>query len=71
MNMAEWRIYFAWLLGLSAIACGLVGLVIGVVDREWRLGVTGWFTAGTLVAVLAVVVFADEYFASRRRQRER
>ena len=70
MNMAEWRIQIARLLVFGAIACGILGLVIGVADREWKLGVTGWFTAGTLVALLAVAVFADEYFVSRRRQRE-
>jgi hypothetical protein len=28
--------------------------------------VTGWFTGGTLLAVLALVVLADEYFAVRQ-----
>ena len=70
MNMAEWRLHFARFLMLGAIACGIVGLVIGVVDHEWKLGVTGWFTAGTLVAVLSIVLLADEYFESRRRQRQ-
>ena len=53
---------------LAAIACGVVGLVVGVIDREWKLAVTGWFTGGTLVAVLSLVVLADEYFVSRGRQ---
>ena len=66
--MADMKIHFARLLMLGALACGIVGLVIGVVDREWKLGVTGWFTAGTLLAVLSIVVLADQYFASRRGQ---
>ena len=53
---------------LAAIACGVVGLVVGVIDREWKLAVTGWFTGGTLVAVLSLVVLADEYFVSRGQQ---
>jgi len=50
---------------LAAFGCGIVGLVIGVVDRTWKLGVTGWFTGGTLLALLTLVVLADEYFARR------
>ena len=64
----EPRIALARLLMLAAIACGVVGLVVGVIDREWKLAVTGWFTGGTLVAVLSLVVLADEYFVSRGRQ---
>lgn len=65
--MKEWRLIFAKLLMLGAIACGVVGLIIGVVDREWKLGVTGWFSGGTLLAILSIVALADEYFESRRR----
>jgi hypothetical protein len=50
---------------LSAFACGIIGLVIGVVDRTWKLGVTGWFTGGALLALLTLVVLADEYFVRR------
>ena len=65
--MKEWRLISAKLLTLGAIACGVVGLIIGVVDREWKLGVTGWFSGGTLLAILSIVALADEYFESRRR----
>jgi len=68
--MAEWRTSLSRLLILAAFACGIVGLVIGIVEREWKLGVTGWFTGGTLLAVLAIVVLVDEYFELRRRQRD-
>ena len=61
----EPRIILARLMMLGAVACGVTGLVVGLVDRTWKLGVTGWFTGGTLLAVLALVVLADEYFASR------
>lgn len=44
---------------------GVVGLIIGIVDGAWNLSVTGWFTGGTLLAVLAIVILADEYFATR------
>ncbi len=65
--MADWRLLLARILTIGAFACGIIGLVIGIVDREWKLGVTGWFTGGTLLAVLAIVVLADHYFESRRQ----
>ena len=61
----EPRIILARLMMLAAFACGIVGLVIGVVDRTWKLGVTGWFTGGTLLALLTLVILADEYFVRR------
>ena len=64
----ETRILFARLIMLGALACGVLGLVAGLVDREWKLGVAGWFTGGTLLAVLALVGLADEYFTSRRQE---
>ncbi len=67
--MAEWRILFARLLMLGGIACGIVGLVVGVADREWKLASTGWFTGGTLIAVLAIVLLADHYFESQKKGR--
>ena len=51
---------------LAAIVCGVIGLIIGIVDREWKLGVTGWFTGGTLLALLSLVFLADEYFRLRK-----
>ena len=63
----EPRILLARLSMLGAIACGVLGLIVGLIDRAWKLGVTGWFTGGTLLAVLALVVLADEYLATRRR----
>ena len=68
MNMAEWRTLLGRLCGLAALGCGIVGLVIGIVERTWKLGSTGWFTGGTLLALLAVILLLDEYIAFRRRQ---
>ena len=64
----ERRILLARLFAIAAFACGLIGLVDGLIQRVWRLGVTGWFTGGTLLAVLALVVLADQYFATRREE---
>ena len=59
------RIMVARLFMIGALATGVIGLVIGLIEKEWRLGVTGWFTGGTLLAILALVVLADEYFARK------
>ena len=45
-----WRLLLAKLIMVAALACGIIGLVAGLSDKEWKLGVTGWFTGGTLVA---------------------
>ncbi len=61
-----WRLMLARLFMLGALAAGVIGVVVGVIESEWRLGVTGWFTGGTLLAVLALVALADEYFELRK-----
>ena len=63
----EPRIMLARVTMLTAFACGVIGLVVGLTDRVWKLGVTGWFTGGTLLAVLAVIILADEYIESKKK----
>lgn len=59
------RIMLARLLMLGALVAGVLGLVAGLVDKTWKLGPTGWFTGGTLLAVLSLVVLAEEYSARK------
>ena len=59
------RIALARLLMLGGLTCGVIGLVAGLIDKMWKLEPTGWFTGGTLLAVLSLVVLADQYFASK------
>ena len=61
----EPRIMLARLFMLRALATGVIGLVAGLSDKAWKLGVTGWFTGGTLLAVLSLVALADHYFAQK------
>ena len=63
----ELRIMVARLMMLGALACGVIGLIAGLTDRQWKLGATGWFMGGTLLAVLGLMTLADEYFASKKR----
>lgn len=62
-----YRILIARLCILGALVCGVIGLCVGLIDHAWKLGVTGWFTGGTLLAVLALAVFAEEYIVTRGR----
>ena len=50
---------------LAAIVCGVIGLAGGLTDHNWQLGPTGWFTGGTLLAVLSLVTIVDDYVATR------
>ena len=65
---SQMKIRVARLFGVSAFACGAIGLIVGLIARTWRLGVTGWFTGGTLLALLAVALLADAYVETRNRQ---
>ena len=60
MSIVGWLKPLAELLMTSAFALGLIGLIAGMAERQWRLTPTGWFAAGTLVAVLAVAVMVYE-----------
>ena len=63
--MDNMRIMLARLFILGALGTGIIGLAVGLIEKEWRLGVTGWFTGGTLLAILALAILADEYCARR------
>ena len=64
------RILLARLLMLGALVNGVIGVAVGLADKTWKLGVEGWLTSGVLLAVLSLVVLADEYFATRGQRGE-
>ena len=39
--------------------CGLIGLLAGLTDHLWKLGPTGWFAGGALLALLGLCALAD------------
>ena len=65
--MALWRTWLARLFGLACVVLGIIGLIVGFTDSIWQLGVVGWFTGGTLLGVVAIVLLMDEYAEFRRR----
>lgn len=71
MRMETWRRVLVWLMVILAFACGIIGLLVGFLEKEWMLGITGWFTGGTLLAVMRMALMADEFMESRRRDRKR
>ena len=54
--------------GAAALAflCGVIGLVAGLTFHTWKLGPTGWFAGGGLLALLAVFALLDGALAAKR-----
>jgi len=45
---------------LSALICEILGLIVSWYDGfTWKLGAQGWFTGGTVIGLLAVVMYLD------------
>ena len=65
---AQWRVWLGRLGALGALTCGVIGLIVGFSDDlVWKLGVSGWFTGGTVAALLAIVMYLDAAAESRNR----
>lgn len=47
------------IVGALALACGIIGLLAGLTDHAWKLGPTGWFAGGGLLALLALIVLVE------------
>ena len=67
--MDIWRTWLARLFGLGCIALGVIGLIVGFSEKIWRLGTVGYFTGGALLALVAIMLIADEYAEARRKGR--
>ena len=50
---------------LVAFVSGVLGLIVGLIDKTWKYGSVGYFTGGLLLAVLALTILANEYFARK------
>lgn len=64
--MDMWRTWLARGCALACVALGIIGLIVGFSDSIWKLGTLGWFTGGTLLGVVAVILLLDEYVSLRR-----
>lgn len=65
--MDIWRTWLARGCALGCIALGIIGLIVRFSDNVWKLGTVGWFTGGTLLGVVALILLLDDYIDYRRR----
>jgi len=49
-----------------SFACGVIGLLAGLTDHTWKMMPIGWFTAGCLVALIALFVLVDGAIAFQK-----
>ena len=67
MKPSKLKLLFARLFGVGALFCGVIGLYVGLADKVWKLGIVGWFTGGTLLAALSVLILVDMYVVLKRQ----
>ena len=66
--MDKWRIWLGRMGAVGALACGIIGLIVGFdTGTTWKLGASGWFTGGTVAALLAIVMYLDDAAATRKQ----
>ena len=53
------RVLLARLGATLGSLCGVIGFFGGLADLPWRLGVTGWFSGGILLALVSLVILVD------------
>ena len=54
------------IVGVLALVCGIIGLLAGLTDHAWKLGPTGWFAGGGLLALLALLVLVEGATACKK-----
>ena len=64
--MDAWRITVARLFMTGCLALGIIGLIVGLTDKVWKLGVVGWFTGGTLLGIVAIIIILDEFVVRQK-----
>ena len=66
MRIGAKRTLIARITAGLGFACGLVGLLGGLTDHLWKLGSIGWFTGGTLLTLIALVILVDGAIAYQK-----
>jgi hypothetical protein len=64
MPVGHKRTIIAQIGGALGFACGVIGLLAGLTGHTWKLEPIGWFTGGTLLALLSLVALVDGAIAS-------
>lgn len=68
MAVGDKRMMAARIGAALGFVCGVIGLLAGLTDHSWKLGPIGWFTGGTLLALIAGLALADGAIAFRKSQ---
>jgi hypothetical protein len=68
MRIGAKRTLIARIIAGLGVACGLIGFLGGPTDKIWNLGATEWFTGGTLLALIALVILVDGAIAYQKAQ---
>ena len=46
--------------------CGTIGLLAGLTDHTWKLGMSGWYEGGILITLIGLFVLLDGMFAFQK-----
>jgi hypothetical protein len=68
MRTGAKRTFVARIIVGLGVACGLTGFLGGTTDNPWGLGAIEWFTGGTLLALIALVILVDGAVAYQKAQ---
>ena len=66
MAVGEKRTMVARIGAALGFLCGVIGLLAGLTPHVWKLEPIGWFTGGTLLALLAVYALVDGAIAFQK-----
>lgn len=66
MEVGEKRTTGARVAAALGFLCGVIGLVAGLTGHAYKLGPLGWFTGGTLLALLAIYALVDGAIAFQK-----
>ena len=59
MQIGYKRTAIARIGGALGILCGVIGLLGALTSHTWKLASIGWFTGGTLLTLIALLVLVD------------
>lgn len=66
MTIGGKRTLIARIGAVMGLVCGLIGLLAGFTDHTWKLWPMGWFTGGTLLAVIGLFLLTDGAIAYQK-----
>lgn len=66
MRVGYKRTLIARLGAALGFVCGLIGLLAGLTDHDWKLGAIGWFTGGGLLTMTALFILVDGAIAFQK-----